>query len=98
MKRPSIFNGTETLQENPGAMDQDMLKKLQNMPAFVHMMNQQEELRISKLSPKEKLRERLKQKQQKRSSQRVKESAAANEETKHRKTKPNVPSPSVDYT
>ena len=93
MKGPSLLNGSapETAQQMPSTITPEMVKKLKNNPQFMNLMKQQEEKRISDLVPKERLRERLRQKRETRKPMKAKEDLNAEDKVPARKKKTKIP-------
>ena len=90
MSGPSLLNRQDVQQPQ---IDPEMIAKLQQNPEFVRMMKEQEAKNMyEKMTPREKLRARLKQKQMGRMNNKMKEALESDEPRKHRKTKVNVPS------
>ena len=90
MKGPSLFNKPEVQQPQ---FDPQMIAQLQQNPAFMKMMKEQEaKMKYEQMTPREKLRAKLKQKQHGRMNGKVKEAMESEEPRKHRKKKANIPS------
>ena len=89
MKGPTLFDQSNL--STHMNIDPDMVNKLQQNPAFLKMIKQQEEeQKYKNMSPKEKLRTRLKQKQMNRMTEKVKEVVISEEPRKSRMKKTNV--------
>lgn len=92
MKGPSLFNEPDQQPQ----FDPEMIAKIKQNPQFMKMMKEQEaKMKYEQMTPREKLRAKLKQKQYGRMNGKVKEVIESDEPRKHRKKKENAPSSDI---